>query len=593
MPIWWGVELQPLNKGLQAEVYVREHGTYVGMLTYFRSLQRRGVGGGVEEEGRRPPPVICVNLLHCNPKKAAELMLSSHYQEGMKHIRDRLTGGGKDGEVDGDKREDTAMASAAMGIASPPRLINFDWHGIMSSLSEERGIEAFWHFIREPVMESGFAVGTMERKQTANGSTATSTSSSGTNLLNNITPWGDGWQMRWEQRQKGLLRFNCADSLDRTNAATCFAILPVVQEGLRLLGIPLDVSSEPAAALLQRSPLRTGLGLGMDVGMSSNGNSENERLEEEEAAEEEEEEEEVLPGGWERRLYDGRVLYIDHNSKQTQWSPPPGTRKIRSDRAHTQRAPRGTNTNTISTSNTHTQRILQRSTTPWAFFDLSLSDVRSRLYPDAIADYVTMFRKHGDIHSSLYTGSPAMHSHVLNLVLASDARPYAATASVGRLQNLRVAVQRRWNNTVSDSARQQSMELFLGLNMGRHSPGLRLVDQHSVATDLQGLDADDTLETEEDGGVEEVGRLGAQLEALHVKKHDGRVGLQEDLRNLEPVDVSAKSDEDGDEDDGDHEDVSDGDNEKEEEALDPLGVLKVSSAPSSSKSTGMVQESLI
>ena len=28
-----------------------------------------------------------------------------------------------------------------------------------------------------------------------------------------------------------------------------------------------------------------------------------------------------------------------------------------------------------------------------------------------------MFRVHGDIHSFLYTGSPAMHSHVLNLVV--------------------------------------------------------------------------------------------------------------------------------------------------------------------------------
>jgi hypothetical protein len=33
--------------------------------------------------------------------------------------------------------------------------------------------------------------------------------------------------MAWAGRQGSLLRFNCADSLDRTNAATCFAMLPV------------------------------------------------------------------------------------------------------------------------------------------------------------------------------------------------------------------------------------------------------------------------------------------------------------------------------------------------------------------------------
>lgn len=35
----------------------------------------------------------------------------------------------------------------------------------------------------------------------------------------------------------------------------------------------------------------------------------------------------------------------------------------------------------------------------------------------AVGDYVEMFRVHGDIHSFLYTGSPAMHSHVLSLVV--------------------------------------------------------------------------------------------------------------------------------------------------------------------------------
>ena len=39
-----------------------------------------------------------------------------------------------------------------------------------------------------------------------------------------------------------------------------------------------------------------------------------------------------------------------------------------------------------------------------------------------MGDYVEMFRVHGDIHSFLYTGSPAMHSHVLNLVVQVGGR---------------------------------------------------------------------------------------------------------------------------------------------------------------------------
>ncbi len=41
----------------------------------------------------------------------------------------------------------------------------------------------------------------------------------------------------------------------------------------------------------------------------------------------------------------------------------------------------------------------------------------------AVSDYVEMFRVHGDIHSFLYTGSPAMHSHVLSLVVQVGTLP--------------------------------------------------------------------------------------------------------------------------------------------------------------------------
>ena len=154
--------------------------------------------------------------------------------------------------------------------------------------------------------------------------------------------------------------------------------------------------------------------------------------------------------------------------------------------------------------------------------------MRLRLYSDALAHYVSMFRKHGDVHSALYTGSPAMHGHVLGLVLTADARPYGASASVGLLQNLRVAVQRRWNNSVSDAARQQSMEVFLGLNLGRHAPGVRFAAPHPLV-DLTGPDPDDAP-----GEEARPAHLGAELEELHLRHHDGRLGLQEDVQNLEP-----------------------------------------------------------
>lgn len=38
---------------------------------------------------------------------------------------------------------------------------------------------------------------------------------------------GLGWQVRWLQQQRGLARYNCADSLDRTNVGSFFGAVQV------------------------------------------------------------------------------------------------------------------------------------------------------------------------------------------------------------------------------------------------------------------------------------------------------------------------------------------------------------------------------
>ena len=410
VPIWWGVEIQPLNKGLQAEVYVADEQTYVGSTTYFLSLLRRVAEERGQELGAllssedAKNAVTCINLLHCNPKKAAELMLSSHFQEGVRHVKERLgqlgpSDGGEVGGLDTPRgsmnigREGSGagfvssrLSSNGLNVSSSSalRLMNFDWHGTMASLTEEKGVEAFWHFIEQPIKAVDFAAGCMVPKENERLA----------DQKKDVTPWGEHWNMVWDRRQAGILRYNCADSLDRTNAASCFAVLPVLQQTLAYLGVELDM-------VHQASSRR------------------------------------ILPPGWEVRNHGGRPLYIDHNTKKTQWAHPGGP------------APRG-------------------PVPDWKFFSYSLKDVQTRLNPTVIHEYVAMFRRHGDVHSELYTGSPAMHSHILGIVKGEDLRTYgSASSSVGKLQNLKVAVQRRWNNTVSDAARQQAIERFLGLDLDR------------------------------------------------------------------------------------------------------------------------------
>ena len=41
------------------------------------------------------------------------------------------------------------------------------------------------------------------------------------------TRWPSGWRARWQAQQRGCVRFNCADSLDRTNAASYFCAVQV------------------------------------------------------------------------------------------------------------------------------------------------------------------------------------------------------------------------------------------------------------------------------------------------------------------------------------------------------------------------------
>ena len=293
VPIWWGVQLQSLQKGLAAEVYVREEAPYKGTAAYFCTLQQQHAShapaaapqqsqqqrSGAPGRGTDPSmllPVTCVNLLHVNPKKASELMLSSHFQE----VRLVCCGGVKALPAS-DLHKCHALppppaqamrhVRRRLGSAPPVRVLNFDWHGTMAQLGEERAVEAFWAFCGQLVQQvrvrlaacggrrrhaphpqrarpcvcararqTGLALGTMEP---ADDAVDDSRPARGTRDVGDedaralLTAWPFNWRMRWAQQQDGLLRFNCADSLDRTNAATCFAMLPVLQEGLRLLGL--------------------------------------------------------------------------------------------------------------------------------------------------------------------------------------------------------------------------------------------------------------------------------------------------------------------------------------------------------------------
>ena len=53
-----------------------------------------------------------------------------------------------------------------------------------------------------------------------------------------VSPFDARWQARWQRRQQGVLRYNCADSLDRTNAASNFAAVQVESHHPRFVMFP-------------------------------------------------------------------------------------------------------------------------------------------------------------------------------------------------------------------------------------------------------------------------------------------------------------------------------------------------------------------
>ena len=56
-------------------------------------------------------------------------------------------------------------------------------------------------------------------------------------------------------------------------------------------------------------------------------------------------------------------------------------------------------------------------------------------------------------------------------------------AGIGKLQNLSLTVQRRWNNVLADGTHQLIIEMFLGLRLSQHFPSVRF--PFAEATPLQ------------------------------------------------------------------------------------------------------------
>lgn len=375
IPIWWGADLK--LTAAEAEIYVSSQDPYRGSVEYYQRLSRRY---GIKNMDVTIPnqknssiiPILCMNLLRKGEGKS-ESILVEHFEESINYVRTR------------GKLPDTRI-----------HLINYDWHTTVKMKGEQQTIEEIWKKLKGPTISIGFCEGnyfpTRQALQKGKGAIIPNDNIEGGFCLRSL--------------QNGVIRYNCADSLDRTNAASFFGALQVFAEQCSRLGINLEKND---FGFSQTNSYMESSTFGGYTG--------------------------PLPTGWEEKTdaVTGKLFYINHNTRTTTWEHP-------------------------------------SSDKPWKRFDMSFDQFKNSTILFPITKLSDLFLLAGDIHATLYTGSKAMHSQILN-IFSNDAGKFKQLSVA---QNVKITVQRRFQNHLIDSSRQKQLEMFLGVRLFRHIPSVSL-----------------------------------------------------------------------------------------------------------------------
>ncbi|XP_019056722.1 PREDICTED: probable phosphoinositide phosphatase SAC9 isoform X2 [Tarenaya hassleriana] len=379
IPIWWGAELK--ITAAEAEIYVADGDPYKGSTEYYQRLSKRydtrnqHAPVGENQKKKAFVPIVCINLLR-NGEGKSESILVQHFEESMNYIR-----------------------SSGKLPYSRVHLINYDWHASVKLKGEQQTIEGLWMYLKSPAMAIGISEGdylpSRQRLKDCRGEIICNDDIEGAFCL--------------RSHQNGVIRFNCADSLDRTNAASFFGALQVFVEQCRSLGISLD----------------TDLGYGYNSTNSYGGYAA------------------PLPPGWEKRTdsVTGKSYYIDHNTKTTTWNHPCPDK-------------------------------------PWKRFDMTFEEFKRSTILSPVSELADLFLQQGDIHATLYTGSKAMHSQILN-IFSEESGTFKQFSAAQK--NMKITLQRRYKNAMVDSSRQKQLEMFLGMRLFKHLPSIPVQPLHGLS----------------------------------------------------------------------------------------------------------------
>ncbi|KAL8262788.1 hypothetical protein R6Q59_024137 [Mikania micrantha] len=340
IPIWWGAELK--MTAAEASIYVSDCDPYKGSAQYYQRLSKRydtrNLGlAGTNQKKSGLVPIVCVNLLR-NGEGKSESILVQHFEESLNYIR-----------------------STGQLPSTRIHLIHYDWHTSIRLKGEQQTIEGLWYHLKAPTISIGISEGNYQHSrqhiEDCEGEKIYNDDITGFFCLSAL--------------QNGVIRYNCADSLDRTNAASYFGALQVFTEQCRRLGIFLD-----------------------------------------------------------------NDLASDRNARKHSFS----------DKS-------------------------------WRRFDMTFEQFKSSTILSPICQLAELFLVAGDIHATLYTGSKAMHSHILSIFSEEAAK----AKQFSMAQNVKITLQRRYNNAVVDNYRQKQLEMFLGLRLFKHLPSVSIQPLHVLS----------------------------------------------------------------------------------------------------------------
>lgn len=421
VPISWMQEIKQAYG--EAEIQVAPDNPYKGTGTYFSRVMNAYRAGE-----RATFPITCVNLLRCAPGKP-EFLLSEHFHEAIRGVRQRT----------------------GLGDVS---VLNFDWHANCKVLGEAKTVEGLWVALRRHLVEGSLFSG--------------STVAADGERVKTVSNW-----------QRGLLRYNCADSLDRTNLAGFFVAAQVLTEQCAELGLSVfNAMANAGLAYGAAAPSEGRISRTSSGGLS-------------------------LPPGWESRTdtSTGRTFYIDHNTRTTSWSlpteytpcepidvsPVETVSKDTSQSASSAGSPLLTRLNSG-------QKVCQSGGAEWLgelmrspekdqtpsesfkWLGSTVDEFRAAMLPQCLNAMVEIFLANGDFHAQMYTSTRASHSATIHLLDANAATAAAVrfkstpTTASSTMSNAALGIQRRFHNMVSDGTKQSQFEMFLGLNSSKYFP---------------------------------------------------------------------------------------------------------------------------